>query len=95
MLTERVISPISLMSGMLVGNTNDVHSWSQSYLDFQDIVNMTYHQMYRRTTLGNTLQEALDELVDHKLIQQRAAMKVSHILRISVAFRSCRSLTSV
>lgn len=37
---------------------------------------MTYHQMYRRTTLGNTLQEALDELVDHKLIQQRAAMKV-------------------
>ncbi|CAH8614554.1 unnamed protein product [Dicrocoelium dendriticum] len=37
---------------------------------------MTYHQMYRRTTLGNTLQEALDEMVAHKLLQQKTALKV-------------------
>ncbi|KER25041.1 hypothetical protein T265_07434 [Opisthorchis viverrini] len=37
---------------------------------------MTYHQMYRRTTLGNTLQEALDEMVEHKLLQQKTALKV-------------------
>ncbi|GAA53680.1 transcription initiation factor TFIIA small subunit [Clonorchis sinensis] len=38
---------------------------------------MTYHQMYRRTTLGNTLQEALDEMVEHKLLQQKTALKVN------------------
>ncbi|KAF7260405.1 hypothetical protein EG68_02016 [Paragonimus skrjabini miyazakii] len=37
---------------------------------------MTYHQMYRRTTLGNTLQEALDEMVQHKLLQEKTALKV-------------------
>ncbi|VDL94469.1 unnamed protein product [Schistocephalus solidus] len=36
----------------------------------------TYHEMYRRTTLGNTLQESLDEMLTHNLITSGCAMKV-------------------
>ncbi len=35
-----------------------------------------YLQMYRGTTLGNTLQESLDEMLDHNLIQPPVALKV-------------------
>ncbi|CAL8094975.1 unnamed protein product [Calicophoron daubneyi] len=41
----------------------------------ENISTMTYHQMYRRTTLGNTLQEALDEMVEHKLLPSKTAIK--------------------
>uniref|UniRef100_A0A0X3P3S4 Transcription initiation factor IIA subunit 2 n=1 Tax=Schistocephalus solidus TaxID=70667 RepID=A0A0X3P3S4_SCHSO len=36
----------------------------------------TYHEMYRRTTLGNTLQESLDEMLTHNLITSGCAMKI-------------------
>ncbi|VEL29313.1 unnamed protein product [Protopolystoma xenopodis] len=41
-----------------------------------EYIKMSYHQMYRRTTLGNTLQEALEEMIALKLIQPKTAVKV-------------------
>lgn len=36
----------------------------------------TYHQLYRNTTLGNTLQESLDELIQSGMITPQLALKV-------------------
>ncbi|VDD78186.1 unnamed protein product [Mesocestoides corti] len=35
-----------------------------------------YHQMYRGTTLGNTLQESLEEMLDHNLLKPQTAGKI-------------------
>ncbi|VDK46741.1 unnamed protein product [Taenia asiatica] len=40
-----------------------------------------YHQMYRGTTLGNTLQESLDEMLDHSLLKPQTAMKACDIMK--------------
>ncbi|CAH8498062.1 unnamed protein product [Heterobilharzia americana] len=37
---------------------------------------MTYHEMYRSTTLGTTLREALDEMLAHNLLQPGMDHKV-------------------
>ncbi|CAH8839578.1 unnamed protein product [Trichobilharzia szidati] len=37
---------------------------------------MTYHEMYRSTTLGTTLREALDEMLAHHLLQPGMDNKV-------------------
>ncbi|VDP99695.1 unnamed protein product [Trichobilharzia regenti] len=37
---------------------------------------MTYHEMYRSTTLGTTLREALDEMLAHHLLQPGMDSKV-------------------
>lgn len=46
-----------------------------------------YHQMYRGTTLGNTLQESLDEMVDHNLLKPQTAKKVCPVCLIALATR--------
>ncbi|KAL3320034.1 Gtf2a2p [Cichlidogyrus casuarinus] len=45
----------------------------------------SYHQMYRRTSLGNSLNEALDDMMNHKLIDP------VHIPKIFSKFDQCIS----
>ncbi|CAH8496985.1 unnamed protein product [Schistosoma intercalatum] len=51
-------------------------SMSQNVLKPNSLSKMTYHEMYRSTTLGTTLREALDEMLAHNLLQPGMDHKV-------------------